>query len=357
MNILFLLSCLEPAGSETYCVTLAKAWEGRHRIFWISDRLHFGQTYTSWPISRKAIPGGVINTVHVVQYIKANRIDVVHSHSRRAHWVGAQAARLAGIPHVTTIHQPPPVHFFSNVFPCLGDATIAIDETVYDHLLRHFKRGLRKLKLIRNGIDLDVSLSGRPSAENSDRRVIYLGRLTGGRWRGVLFIVDVLKRIGKSLPTFCFQIAGRLPVERTVEMERLLKDLNTAIHPSFAERHDFIPDLPRFLSGATGVIAAGRSALESMAAERPVIALGETGVVGLCADETWEEAKRTNFGDHFESGHAFYPAKLEVALRQLLDPSFNRQALGRWGRIHVDRDYNIQTLAPQIEDLYRTLLY
>jgi hypothetical protein len=113
VRILFLLSCLEPAGSETYCTALAEAWRGKHEVFWISDRLHNGQSFTPMPIHRKAIPFGLINTWRVASFIRQNRIQIVHSHSRRAHWVGAQAARLTGIAHVTTVHQPLPAHFFS----------------------------------------------------------------------------------------------------------------------------------------------------------------------------------------------------------------------------------------------------
>src|SRR6266480_5946981 len=151
MRILFLLSSLEPAGSETYCVTLANAWAERHEVFWISDRLHFGQSYTSLPIHQKAVPGGVQNTLKVLRYVRENKIDIIHSHSRRAHWVAAQVSRLSKLPHVTTIHQPPPVHLFSRLFPCLGDHTITIDETIQNHLQRHFRRGIKRLSLIRNG--------------------------------------------------------------------------------------------------------------------------------------------------------------------------------------------------------------
>ncbi len=353
MNVLFLLSCLEPAGSETYCVTLAKEWEGHHKVFWISDQLHFGQTYTSMPITEKAVPGGVRNTFRVLRYVKENNIQVIHSHSRRAHWVAAQVARLAGIPHVTTIHQPPPVHLFSRAFPCLGDHTIAIDEAVADHLKKYFSWGLRRMSILRNGIDLAAAKLGQPPV--AEPRILYLGRLTGGRWRGIVFIFDVLKRVGKSLPTFCFQIGGRLPPERAHEMETLLKEVNQAIAPSFVELHDFTRDLPAFISGSTAVIAAGRSALESLASEKPVIALGETGVVGLCTEETWPEALRTNFGDHFETKYAFYPAKLELGLRQVLDPTFNAVDAGRWGRAQVERDFNVRTIAPEIEKIYQSL--
>ena len=138
MKILFLLSSLEPAGSETYCLSLAKAWEGRHDVFWISDALHFGQPYTSMPISRKAVPGGILNTLRVAFFIRKHKIQIVHSHSRRSHWVAAQAAKLTGIGHVTTIHQQLPAHFFSRLFPCLGHAAIAIDEVVAEHTRTHF---------------------------------------------------------------------------------------------------------------------------------------------------------------------------------------------------------------------------
>src|SRR5438105_2308460 len=105
MNILFLLSCLEPAGSETYCVALAKAWGSRHSVFWISDRLHYGQEYLSLPISRKAFPGGFFNTWKVAGFVRRNQIDLIHSHSRRARWVAAQVSAITQVPHVATIHQ------------------------------------------------------------------------------------------------------------------------------------------------------------------------------------------------------------------------------------------------------------
>ena len=46
--------------------------------------------------------------------------------------------------------------------------------------------------------------------------------------------------------------------------------------------------------------------------------MGEGGVIGLAGPETWEQALRTNLGDHI-APKAFYPAPLEVGLRELLD--------------------------------------
>ena len=350
MRVLFLLSCLEPAGSETYCVALEKAWAGRHQVFWISDKLHFGQTYTSYPIHQKAIPGGVLNTWRVLQFVKQNKIELIHSHSRRSHWVAAQVAALAKIPHVTTIHQPLPVHFFSRLWPCLGDHTIAIDEAVYDHLRAHFSRGLRKLSMIRNGITIPAS----PAPAPQENLILLLGRLTGGRWRAVLFFLDVLKRSAGTFPRTHFQIAGRVPLERVRELQELMTEINALIRPSYIDTRDFVTYLPDYIATAKAVVAGGRSALESLAMGKPVIALGEKGVVGLCDAENWPEAMRTNLGDHFEGpGDAFYPAKLEIGLRHIVLDDPRLAELGRWGRAQVQADYDIQQIAETIDKVYQ----
>jgi glycosyltransferase involved in cell wall biosynthesis len=355
MRILFLLSSLEPAGSETYSVTLANAWKGRHEIFWISDRLHFGQTYTSLPIHQKAVPGGIQNTLKVWRYVRENKIELIHSHSRRAHWVAAQVSALSKVPHVTTIHQPPPVHLFSRLFPCLGDHTIAIDETIQTHLQRYFKHGIKQLSLIRNGIDLtrSANVAGTFPTEN---RLLYLGRLTGGRWKVLLFLFNILKRSAPSLNPFQIHIVGRVPPEREVELQQMVADVNQAIQPSRVELQDFVPDLVPLLAKCRGVIAGGRSAMESLAAGRPVIALGEQGVVGLCNSDTWAETMQTNFGDHFDSvSDHFYPAKLEWGLRQIVGQDPRLSEVARWGRAQVEKHYNILTIAPEIEKIYEGL--
>ncbi len=352
MRVLFLLSCLEPAGSETYCVSLAKAWQGRHDVFWISDRLHYGQSYLPLPISGKAVPGGVLNTLKVVQFIRKNRIDVVHSHSRRAHWVAAQAAGITHIPHVTTIHQPLPVHFFSRLFPCLGDKTIAIDEVVADHVVAQFRQAREKVQLVRNGIELPMVA---PCDSRPRKRIAILGRLTGGRWRTLRFFLDVLVRKASTFPAADYLIAGRVPVERAAEWPDLIATVNKAITPSTLNSVGWSDRLQDFIRSCDGIVAAGRSGLDSLALEKPVILLGEGGVLGLAGPDTWPEALRTNLGDHL-SPQKFYPAILEVALRELLSESFDAPARGRWGRLEVEKHYAIDRVASAVEDIYKCLI-
>ncbi len=354
MRILFLLSSLEPAGSETYCVSLARAWQGKHDVFWISDRLHYGQDYLALPISQKAFPGGLRNAWKVARVVRERGIDLIHSHSRRAHWVAAQASFLTKVPYVTTIHQPPPVHLFSRLFPCLGRQTIAIDEAVRDHLMKRLGRPAEKIRLIRNGIDLE-RFPFIPGGDAKTRRIVILGRLTGGRWPVFQFLLEVLQRMAKTLPATTFQIAGHIPEEQKTRLAVQLESVNEAIAPSTVETVGFVQDLPTFLTGAHGVIAGGRSALESLTMGKPVIVMGEGGVIGLCAPDTQDAAMHSNFGDHLDPSQ-FYPAKLELALRQILEDEVGRTDLGRWGRWQVEKFYDVRTVAKEVDSLYQCLI-
>ncbi len=353
MRLLFLLSSLEPAGSETYCVSLAKAWANKHDIFWISDRLHFNQRYTSLPISAKIFPRGIGNVFNVARFIRANNIQLVHSHSRRAHWVASHAAKLTGIVHVTTVHQPPPIHLFSRLQPCLGDATIAVSEEARDRAVHGFAVPASHVHLIRNGITIPPSPAPRPPSSLST--ILLLGRLTGGRWQAYQFFLDVLKRLAPQLPAAHYQVAGRIPEEQRAFIHHQVLEANSRIRPSSLEVVDWTPDLPSLINNADVVIGAGRSALESMAVEKPVIVLGERGVLGLCQPDLWRRCQQTNFSDHQEQKE-FYPARLELALRQVLDPKADWAAWGKWGRQQVIRDYNIDDIAPHVEAVYNACI-
>ena len=351
MKVLFLLSSLEPAGSETYCQSLAEAWQGKHEVFWISDRLHGGQTYQSMPIHRKAFPFGLLNTWRVAAFVRRHGIQVIHSHSRRAHWVGAQAASLAGAAHVTTVHQPLPVHFFSKLFPCLGDQTIDIDEVVAQHVRQRFKRPADRVHLIRNGINLAQYVPSARQVPNI-KNVLLIGRLTGGRWRAFQFFLDVLERTARGLPPAHYKIVGLIPDERREALIHQLSILNSKIAPSKIETLGFINDLPGLIRNSDAMIAAGRSALECLAQGRPVVLMGEGGVLGLCRPDIWTTALQTNLGDHLVPAD-FSAAKLEAGLRELLSPRSDQLELNRWARTQVEKYFDIQSVAAQIDALYR----
>jgi glycosyltransferase involved in cell wall biosynthesis len=268
--------------------------------------------------------------------------------------VAAQAARLTGISYVTTIHQPLPLHFFSKLFPCLGDQTIAIDEVVVDHLRRHFQHPADKIHLIRNGINLAQAVPSPRQTPNM-KQVLLIGRLTGGRWPAFQFFLEVLERLSRTVPPAHYKIVGQIPDVRREALIRQLSIISSHIAPSTIETLGYVKDLHTLIRNSDGAIAAGRSALECLAGGRPVILLGEGGALGLCRPEIWSAALRTNLGDHVEP-RDFDPAKLEAGLRDLLNPRSDVQRMNRWGRSEVEKHFDIRTVASQVEGVYQKAL-
>ena len=133
-----------------------------------------------------------------------------------------------------------------------------------------------------------------------------------------------------------------------------LSILNSHVAPARVELLGFVKDLAITIRNADAVIAAGRSALESLANSRPVVILGEGGTLGLCQPATWPAALKTNFADHLAPPN-FDSAKLESGLREILMTRGSMNELIRWGRSQVEIYYDLAKIAPQIEKLYESV--
>lgn len=335
MNVLFLLSSLEPACSAIYCTALTDAWQGKHRVFKMS-------------MSSAVFPGSLLNTLRVASFIRKHKIHVIHSHSPRGHWVAAQASRLTGIPHVTTSHQLPST---PRLFLCLGHAAIAVDEVIADRLIKRFGVPAQRVHVIRSGIPLQrfsPSLRDTPGR----KKILLIGRFTDSRWAILQFFLKVLEQA--RLPPALYQIVGRISEERKAMLVQQLSMLNSRLAPTQIETLGFVNDLAITVRNADAVVAAGRSAIESLANSRPVVMLGEGGTLGLCQPATWTEALRTNFGDHLAPPQ-FDAARLEAGLRDLLSPRAYAPELIRWGRAQAETHFDVTKVAAQIDGVYQRL--
>lgn len=126
--------------------------------------------------------------------------------------------------------------------------------------------------------------------------------------------------------------------------------LRSAAKPNVSFR-GWIYDLPGFFAGVDLVIGSGRVALEAMQSGVPVLAVGEARHIGFIDSETFEEARRTNFGDcDLNAG-----PDIGAVVRDLA-----RFAAGfRPNTAHYPdwlRGYSWDRVAPNVEKLYREAL-
>lgn len=354
MNILFLLSNLELTGSETYAQSLAQAWGSRHRVFWISDHLTVTSDFLSLPIRKKPMPGGFLNAWRVARFVKQNAIHVIHSHSRRANWVAALASRLTGVPHVTTVHMRSRPHFSTRLFPCWGNQAIAICESVVEYLRDVFHMPEERISLIRNGIDLERFRPVARIPRKSTRWVTVLGRLTGGRWKVIEFLLPIFQEVASRFPEVRFRLIGPISPERQAALNEEMNSLNAQFSQKRFEATGFVRDVRPFIAESTAVIASGRSLLETMAMQVPVIALGEEKALGLMTPENFALGRISNFGDFalFDRLH-FDRTLVWEGLTRVLEGSLDLDSVVRWERETLEKHYDLRQVAQKVEDLYR----
>ncbi|MFT5388292.1 MAG: glycosyltransferase involved in cell wall biosynthesis [Candidatus Omnitrophota bacterium] len=165
MNILFITSHLNAGGITSYLMTLSKGMIAKgHSVHIISagggmENYFRGEgVYLSNSIVRtKSIFNVRLYTAlpNLVNYVKRNDIDVIHSHTRVTQVIGRLLGSITQKVYVSTCHGFFKRRLGRRLFGCWGDGVVAISEAVYGHLINDFKVKESKLHLVESGVDCD----------------------------------------------------------------------------------------------------------------------------------------------------------------------------------------------------------
>jgi glycosyltransferase involved in cell wall biosynthesis len=121
---------------------------------------------------------------HFARQLVADEIDLLHSHLFGPIAAGGVACRMAGIPHVGTLHdvyivQERPIRaLLLRIVYWLGTELVCVSERMAEYYSQSAGIPLRRLRVIRNGVDLAVyGASQRVRAPGELVRLIMVGRL------------------------------------------------------------------------------------------------------------------------------------------------------------------------------------
>jgi glycosyltransferase involved in cell wall biosynthesis len=96
-------------------------------------------------------------------------------------------------------------------------------------------------------------------------------------------------------------------------------------------------------------------ALEAMACDRPVIALGENSCLGLIMPQNLDLGIYTNFGDCSPLQPIEWD-KLALSIIDLLKNKKEAERLGIWGRTVVLAQFEIGRVTKEVEEVYKSAL-
>ncbi len=365
MNLLFVLSQKELTGAETYAISLAKELTAKnHKVIIVSDTLNSKTDIPYYQLDigdRKSFINRIRHTISLCRIIKQEKINLVHAHSRASSWVSYFATRLSNIPLVTTAHCIYPVHLSRKILTCFGERVIAISEAVKQHLTRDLKVKSEDVFLIPNGIDAD---NFRPDVDISSTReefgiqdgtkiISWIGRFSGPRGRLIEEMVEkVLPEVLTAVPNLILLIVGGGKKPDTLESN--VQAINHQIGQQAIRFTGLRKDIPQICVISDLIIGAGRVALEAMACERPVIAVGENRLVGLINPQTIEQGIHTNFGDCCKWQPVDW-TELTSSIIEILKDEKKVDELGKWGRKIVVDQFDLKKIADKVEGIYETL--
>jgi glycosyltransferase involved in cell wall biosynthesis len=366
-TILFLLDTLDIGGTETHTVQLAKRLnEKGHRI--VIGCLHSGGILAA-DLKQAGIPvvefpktgsllslRGIYQIMRLARYIRRYQFSVIHTHDLWANLMGVVAARIAGT-RVIISSQRDLGHLWwytplririIRIIHLLAGHVLANSSAVRDALVRDFRLPATRIRIIRNGIDVERFAKAHadrakmfPTLENQARLVILIANMHSSV-KGHLDLIDAAFQVCRAIPETRFLLVGD-GKERPMIEERV-KDADLSQHFLFLGRRTDIPELlacaevsvlPSRAEGLPNVI------LEAMAAGLPVVATRVGGIPEIIVDE--------------ESGLLVPPNKpsalAKAIIRVLRDPAFAAQ-IGRTAREQIRTHFGFDRVVIAHEELY-----
>ena len=368
LHVAYLTAGLRERGYDTTLVAGSLA-RGEDSMAFVADELGVGVVRID-ELGREISPlRDLVATLRLARLIRRERPDILHTHTAKAGTVGRVAALLAGAKGppivVHTFHGhvlrgyfgPLRSLFFRMLERWLAGRTtalIAVSPQVRDDLVSLRVAPPERFVVIRLGIELDERVAGSRGGRLESRR--YLGippdRFAVG-WIGRMTAVkrteDVLvafKRLRDGGVDACLCMVGDGP-DRP-QLERRAHDLGIVKDTLFlGYQEDVAPYYAAFDALVLPSSNEGTpvSAIESLAAGRPVVATRVGGVPDVVAEG--EDGFLVEPGDTDE---------LAERLTQLARDPALRERMGEAGRRRVLPRYAVERLVDDIDRLYRSLL-
>lgn len=381
-TILQIIPELETGGAERTAVDIAASLAARgDRAIVLSQGGSLvgeleaaGAEHVTFPAKTKNPFALVKNAFRLASMIRRENIDLIHARSRAPAWSALMAARMTGIPFVTTYHglygQKSRLKGFYNSVMARGDIVIANSHYTADIIARRHAFAADRIEVVHRGSDLEAysntaeneargkKLLAAWGVNENSRIILNVARLTW--WKGQRVLIDALARLaqegaGDWVALLVGGDQGRESYRR--ELEERIREAGLEGRVKLVGNCSDIPAAHAFADIA--VIASiepeafGRAAVEAQASGVPVIAtdLGAAPETVLAPPEVAEE-ERTGYrvppGD---------PASLAETLRKLLDLApHDRERLTGRAASHVRANFSRQAMCRSTLALYDRLL-
>ncbi len=279
--------------------------------------------------------------------IRAEKYDVVHFHTKRAHALSPWLPHGQERPRYVVTRRmdyPQGNNWYTHYLYNRGvDAVIAISRPIADVLMRAGVKPER-LRVIHSGIDA-ARFAGAQRASESDAAMIGTVAHLEAR-KGHRYLLEAARILKERGCRFKLALAGDGPLKPA--LEDMVRSLALGEEVTF---FGFVSDVPKFLAAIDIFVlpslyeGLGVAALEAMAAGKAVVASRVGGLADLVDDS------KTGF--LVPPGDA---GALAEALAKLLEKKELCAAFGQKGAVRVREQFTVEQMAKNNEQCYYAML-
>lgn len=292
----------------------------------------------------------------LLKFIREQKIDALHAHSRVTQVLGHFASKQAQIPMITTCHG-----YFKNrlgrkLLPAWGNHTVAISRPVQKRLIEIFKLPEKQVHLVSNGVNAE-ELRKRVEEQskacireklkiNSESILIgNISRLVEDK--GHTELIKAFQKLSPKYSKLELLIVGSGKYEENLRDFARQSGLASKIHfwGQSGDISEPLRILDLFVFAPTFREGFGLNLAEALACNIPVI------TTDIWAINQIFEHKKTALLVPPKDSKA-----LSEAIEELLLNSEKAKTLAKQGRELVEREYNLEKMAKGIYQVYEQAL-
>ena len=369
-NILLATMRLDIGGAETHIVELAKGLKKEgFNVFVASKGGVYEKELQASGIKHYKValdnkkPQNVINAYTMLKNIIINeKIDLVHAHARIPGFICGILHRKMNFAFVTTAHGTWNTKYGLKYITNWGQKTIAVSEDIKTYLMNNYRLKEENIRVTINGIDTEKfspetdysDIMAEYGINSNEKRIVYISRLDQDRSFIVNQLLECIPKISSSLPNSRFIIVGGGNLLEHVKNEanRINNILGRKAIIVVGPR----TDINKFNALSNLFIGFGRSSLEALASERPLLLAGNQGFIGIFDESNLEKAIKSNFSCRGEK-----KASNADFANEIIDFFNNKDEneqnqIAHFGRQFVIDNYSISRMVNDNVTVYMQLL-
>lgn len=312
------------------------------------EKMGFGHYRLPLRPDRKGIINFLVCFVKILQIVKKERINIIHSHHRWSSFICFLISKMLRVPLVTTYHG---IHQGNKLLTLWGDKIISVSEDAKQHLIHYFKIDPKKIKVINNGIRIprleEIGISPEKNCNLNPLNpptIANISRMSPEKDQESLFLA--MKMVLDDHPDARLVMVGKGPLENN--LKKLAVELDMEKNIEFVGEVENISDI---LAKIDMVVLTSLteglpiSILEALSFGVPVVATSVGDIPKVIMD------KKTGCLVPPKD-----PERLAEAINFMIDNSDAAHKMGLRGRKMVSDKFSAEQMVIRTEKVYLELL-